>query len=158
MYAATSADYEPRLVRKFSRLRTRTHRSTGCESDQDHDVSQVREDQRQPYFGLTALFDMAQCITWPAADRDRYLGPWDHSGQHPILVVNNRYDPETPLWNAQATTDELGNARLLIVEGYGHTTLNVHSACASAAEANYLITLQLPADGTTCSADRQPFL
>src|SRR5690348_244551 len=88
MYAATSADYEPRLVRKFSRLRTRTHRSTGCESDQDHDVSQVREDQRQPYFGLTALFDMAQCITWPAADRDRYLGPWDHSGQHPILVVN----------------------------------------------------------------------
>jgi pimeloyl-ACP methyl ester carboxylesterase len=116
------------------------------------------EDQRQPYFGLTALFDMAQCITWPAADRDRYLGPWDHSGQHPILVVNNRYDPETPLWNAQATTDELGNARLLIVEGYGHTTLNVHSACASAAEANYLITLQLPADGTTCSADRQPFL
>lgn len=116
------------------------------------------EDQRQPYFGLTALFDMAQCITWPAADRDRYLGPWDHSGQHPILVVNNRYDPEAPLWNAQATTDELGNARLLIVEGYGHTTLNVHSACASAAEANYLITLQLPADGTTCSADRQPFL
>lgn len=116
------------------------------------------EDQRQPSFGLTALFNMAQCITWPAADHDRYLGPWDHSGQHPILVVNNRYDPETPLWNAQATTDELGNARLLIVEGYGHTTLNVHSACASAAEATYLITLQLPAEGTTCSADHQPFL
>jgi hypothetical protein len=72
--------------------------------------------------------------------------------------VNNRYDPETPLWNAQATTDELGDARLLIVEGYGHTTLNVHSACASATETNYLITLQLPGDGTTCSADRQPFL
>lgn len=27
MYAATSADYEPRLVRKFSRLRT--HEPTG---------------------------------------------------------------------------------------------------------------------------------
>jgi pimeloyl-ACP methyl ester carboxylesterase len=116
------------------------------------------EDQRQPYFGLTALFDMAQCIAWPAADHDRYLGPWNRPRQHPILVVNNRDDPETPLWNAQATTDELGDARLLIVEGYGHTTLNVHSACASAAEANYLITLQPPADGTTCSADNQPFL
>jgi pimeloyl-ACP methyl ester carboxylesterase len=115
------------------------------------------EDQRQPYFGLTAVFDMAQCITWPAADHDRYLGPWNHPRPHPVLVVNNRYDPETPLWNAQATTDELGTARLLIVEGYGHTTLNVHSACASAAEANYLITLQLPAEGTTCSADHQPF-
>lgn len=115
------------------------------------------EDQRQPYFGLTALFDMAQCITWPAADHDRYLGPWNYPRQHPILVVNNRYDPETPLWNAQATREELGDARLLTVEGYGHTTLNVHSACASDAEANYLITLQPPADGTTCSADHQPF-
>jgi pimeloyl-ACP methyl ester carboxylesterase len=115
------------------------------------------EDQRQPYFGLTALFDMAQCITWPAIDHDRYLGPWNRPGQHPILVVNNRYDPETPLWNAQATRDELGDARLLTVEGYGHTTLNVHSACASVAESNYLITLELPADGTTCPADHQPF-
>jgi hypothetical protein len=59
---------------------------------------------------------------------------------------------------SQATTDELTDARLLIVEGYGHTTLNVHSACASAVEANYLISLQLPAEGTTCSADHQPFL
>jgi hypothetical protein len=116
------------------------------------------EDQREPYFGLTALFDMAQCITWPAADRDRYLGPWNHPRQHPILVVNNRYDPETPLWNAQATRDELGDARLLIVEGYGHTTLDVHSACASAAAASYLVTLQLPDDGARCSADFQPFL
>jgi hypothetical protein len=111
------------------------------------------EDRRQPYFGLTSLFDMTQCIAWPAADHDRYLGPWNHRRQHPILVVNNR-----PVWNAQATTDELTDARLLIVEGYGHTTLNVRSACASAAEASYLITLQTPAVGTTCSADHQPFL
>jgi pimeloyl-ACP methyl ester carboxylesterase len=115
------------------------------------------QDQRQPYFGLTALFSMAQCIAWPAADRDRYLGPWNHRRQHPVLVLNNRYDPQTPLWNAQVTRDELGDARLLIVEGYGHTTLNVHSACASAAVAGYLVSLQLPADGATCSADNQPF-
>ncbi|HEX8761277.1 MAG TPA: alpha/beta hydrolase [Pseudonocardiaceae bacterium] len=116
------------------------------------------EDRRQPYFGLTSLFGMAQCIDWPAADRDRYLGPWNHRRPHPILVVNNRHDPETPVWNARATSDELTDARLLIIEGYGHTTLNVHSACASAAQASYLITLQLPADGATCSADHQPFL
>ncbi|MGH3783528.1 MAG: alpha/beta hydrolase [Pseudonocardiaceae bacterium] len=96
-------------------------------------------------------------MAWPAADRYRYLGPWNHLRQYPILVVNNRYDPETPLWNAQATRDELGDARLLIVEGYGHTTLDVHSACASAAVADYLVTLQLPADGATCAADHQPF-
>ena len=115
------------------------------------------EDQSRPYFGLTALFDMAQCIAWPAADRDRYLGPWNNPRQHPILVVNNRYDPETPLWNAQATSDELGDARLLTVEGYGHTTLNEHSTCASTAVADYLITLQPPAYGATCTADHQPF-
>jgi len=115
------------------------------------------EDRRQPYFGLTSLFDMAQCIAWPAADHDRYLGPWNHHRPHPILVVNNRHDPETPLWNAQATTDELTDARLLVIEGYGHTTLNVHSACAGAAEASYLVTLQLPGEGATCPADYQPF-
>ncbi|MGB9281623.1 MAG: alpha/beta fold hydrolase [Pseudonocardiaceae bacterium] len=115
------------------------------------------EDQREPYFGLTALFDMAQCITWPGADRDRYSGPWNRPRPHPILVVNNRYDPETPLWNAQATRDEVGDARLLTVEGYGHTTLDVRSACASAAEASYLVTLQLPDGGAPCSADHQPF-
>jgi pimeloyl-ACP methyl ester carboxylesterase len=116
------------------------------------------EDQRQPYFGLTSLFAMAQCIAWPATDRDRYSGPWNRRRQHPILVVNNRHDPETPVWNAQATRDELGDARLLIIDGYGHTTLNVHSTCASAAEASYLVTLQPPDDGATCSADHQPFL
>lgn len=115
------------------------------------------EDQRQPYFGLTSLFNMAQCIAWPATDRDRYSGPWNRRRQHPILVVNNRYDPETPVWNAQATRDELGDARLLIIDGYGHTTLNVHSACASAAEVSYLVTLQPPDDGATCTADHQPF-
>lgn len=46
---------------------------------------------------------------------------------------------------------------LLIIDGYGHTTLNVHSACASAAEASYLVTLQLPGEGATCPADYQPF-
>ncbi|MGH3592285.1 MAG: alpha/beta hydrolase [Pseudonocardiaceae bacterium] len=44
-----------------------------------------------------------------------------------------------------------------MIDGYGHTTLDVHSACATAAETNYLTTLQLPADGATCSADYQPF-
>lgn len=115
------------------------------------------EDRRQPYFGLTSLFAMAQCIAWPATDRDRYLGPWNHRRPHPILVVNNRHDPETPLWNAQAISGELTDAPLLIIEGYGHTTLNVHSTCASAAEAGYLVTLQLPDEGATCSADYQPF-
>jgi pimeloyl-ACP methyl ester carboxylesterase len=137
--------------------------ATQCvDSDYPHDPLAYErliqaEDRRQPYFGLTALFAMAQCIDWPAADRDRYLGPWNHRRPHPILVVNNRYDPQTPLWNAQATRDELGGAQLLIVEGYGHTTLNVHSACASAAMANYFVTLEPPIDGATCSADHQPF-
>jgi hypothetical protein len=138
--------------------------ATQCvDSDYPHDPLAYErliqaEDRRQPYFGLTALFAMAQCIDWPDADRDRYLGPWNHRRPHPILVVNNRYDPQTPLWNAQATRDELSDAQLLIIEGYGHTTLNVHSACASAAMANYFVTLEPPIDGATCSADHQPFL
>ncbi|MGH3620777.1 MAG: alpha/beta hydrolase, partial [Sciscionella sp.] len=114
------------------------------------------EDRRTPYFGPSAVFNMAGCIDWPAHDRDRYLGPWDRERSNPILVVNNRYDPATPLANAKATADELGNAGLLTVEGYGHTTLNVPSTCASRLAARYLVSAELPAQ-RSCQPDTRPF-
>lgn len=158
-----AAQGQPPTLDPYIRGHSASFLATQCvDSDyprdqQSYDLLARTEDRRQPYFGLTSLFDMAQCIAWPTADRDRYLGPWNSPRQPPILVANTRYDPQTPVWNARATTNELADARLLIVEGYGHTTLNVHSACAKAAMANYLITLRRPADGASCPADHQPF-
>ncbi|MET8850574.1 alpha/beta hydrolase [Amycolatopsis sp. NPDC004625] len=123
----------------------------------DYAALAARESTRQPYFGLSAVYAMAQCVGWPARDEDRYTGPWHRPRKNPVLVLNNRFDPATPLSNAEATAAELGDGRVLVVEGYGHTSLDVPSACASAAVVRYLTDLALPATGTTCAPDTVPF-
>ncbi|MBB4684671.1 alpha/beta hydrolase [Amycolatopsis jiangsuensis] len=115
------------------------------------------EERRQRYFGLAPVFSMAQCLGWPARDDDRYLGPWNRPRQHPALILANRHDPATPLANAQATAGELGDSRVLVVEGAGHTTLDVPSTCASTAMVRYFVDLAPPASGTTCAPDAGPF-
>ena len=52
---------------------------------------------------------------------------------------------------------ELARARLLTVEGYGHTVLLNPSRCAQQYEDDYLVNLSLPPEGTVCQQDRQPF-
>ncbi|MEC3982452.1 alpha/beta hydrolase [Amycolatopsis sp. H20-H5] len=123
----------------------------------EYDELAKTERVRQPYFGLGAVFAMAQCVGWPGHDEDRYRGPWNRPRANPVLVLNNRYDPATPLHNAQATAGEPGDGHVLVVDGFGHTSLNVHSACASAAVADYFTTLKTPADGATCAPDTVPF-
>jgi hypothetical protein len=51
----------------------------------------------------------------------------------------------------------LARARLLTVEGYGHTALLNPSVCASRHEARYLISGVLPPPGTRCAQDEPPF-
>ncbi|WP_372668025.1 alpha/beta hydrolase [Amycolatopsis kentuckyensis] len=126
-------------------------------SPADYAALAARESARQPYFGLGSVFSMAQCVGWPAHDPDRYTGPWNRARKNPVLVLNNRFDPATPLHNAQATAAELGDGRVLVVDGFGHTSLDAPSACASAAVTRYLTDLATPAEGTTCAPDAVPF-
>jgi pimeloyl-ACP methyl ester carboxylesterase len=98
-----------------------------------------------------------QCSTWPATAADPYRGPWDR-GTTPVLVIGPTNDPSTPFENSKKMVDELGaGARLLTVEGYGHTAFLNPSACASAAEVAYLVDGTLPAEGTVCPQDKAPF-
>ncbi|WP_223837493.1 alpha/beta hydrolase [Streptomyces venezuelae] len=98
------------------------------------------------------------CTTWTARAANRYTGPWDKSTAHPILVIGTRYDPSTPYEDAQAMARELGDARLLTHDGYGHTVLfNNASTCVATHETRYLVDGTLPPTGTICRPDRQPF-
>jgi hypothetical protein len=74
-----------------------------------------------------------------------------------MLVIGNTNDPSTPLANAVAMTHELALARLLTVNGYGHTAFLNLSTCANNAEVAYLTQGTLPAAGTVCEQDRRPF-
>jgi hypothetical protein len=52
---------------------------------------------------------------------------------------------------------DLANARLLTVDGYGHTEFINKSTCADAAETAYFISGKLPPAGAACHQNQQPF-
>jgi pimeloyl-ACP methyl ester carboxylesterase len=97
------------------------------------------------------------CASWPAMAVDRYAGPWNRRTSSPVLVIGNTSDPATPYQNALAMSRYLARARLLTVEGYGHTALLNPSACANAYESAYLVRGSLPPPETVCRQDRLPF-
>lgn len=52
---------------------------------------------------------------------------------------------------------ELGNARLVSDDAFGHTILGGASVCADTIATRYLVGLKVPARGTVCQPDKQPF-
>lgn len=90
---------------------------------------------------------------WPGVDRDRYTGPFDRKAG--LLVVNARYDAFSSLARARKVADLMG-ARLVTVEGPGHTMEGTDSACADLAVERYLAGA-LPAKGAVCAQDSTPF-
>jgi pimeloyl-ACP methyl ester carboxylesterase len=99
----------------------------------------------------------APCASWPVRSAQRYTGPWDRVTATPILLINLRYEPNTPLSAARRVERRLGNAVLLVEDGYGHLTEKNPSACVDAALAAYLVHLRTPERGTRCAADHLPF-
>jgi pimeloyl-ACP methyl ester carboxylesterase len=97
------------------------------------------------------------CGSWRATAADRYAGPWDRRTANPVLVMNTTYDPSTRYQGAVAMARQLARARLLTVDGYGHTVLANPSACASRYVIRYLIDKALPPAGTRCKQDQVPF-
>jgi pimeloyl-ACP methyl ester carboxylesterase len=100
----------------------------------------------------------APCAANSSAKRDdRYTGPWDAKTKEPILLIGTRYDPNTGYRNTVRTQLLLGNAVLLTHQGYGHLSFNDFSTCIEKARTAYLVDLQVPAPGTVCASDEQPF-
>ena len=97
------------------------------------------------------------CAQWPVLAADRYTGPWNTPTAHPILVVGNTVDPATPYQDSIAMAHDLANARLLTVNGYGHTALGNPSGCVNQIEDDYFVTGALPPPRTVCQQDRSPF-
>ena len=99
----------------------------------------------------------AACAAWPTRSADRYTGPWNAATPNPILLIGTRFDPTTPLANAQVTERRLGNAVLLTHDGYGHISQADPSTCVNQALGRYLVALSTPARGTICPSDHAPF-
>jgi pimeloyl-ACP methyl ester carboxylesterase len=99
----------------------------------------------------------APCASWPTRSAVRYSGPWNAVTRTPILLINLRYEPNTPLVSARIAERRLGKAVLLVENGPGHLTANNPSTCVNAALGTYLVHLRTPRRGTVCAPDHVPF-
>ena len=113
--------------------------------------------ERSGPIGPWWLWTSVGCASWSASAADRYAGPWNRRTANPVLVVGNTYDPNTPYQGAVAMARQLARARLLTLDGYGHTSGADPSACVFRAYVAYLVQLRLPPRGTVCQPDRVPF-
>jgi pimeloyl-ACP methyl ester carboxylesterase len=107
-------------------------------------------------FGRSQAYTAAVCGTWPVVTNERYAGPWDRRTSNTVLIVGTRYDPATPYLFAQRATQQLGRARLLTLNGYGHTSI-LSSTCIDEKTNNYILTGAVPAARTVCQPDSLPF-
>ncbi|NKE56795.1 alpha/beta fold hydrolase [Lentzea sp. PSKA42] len=114
-------------------------------------------EKQSPTFGrYQAASDLLACPTWPTRHPDRWIGPWNRNTKNPIVVVGNYYDPATQYLFSQRMAKQLGNARLISVDSFGHCILG-RSAGTDAAVAKYLVDLVAPADGSVFQPNAQPF-
>lgn len=109
-----------------------------------------------PTFGRSQIFsDTSACPVWPVHP-DAYRGPWNVTTENPILVFGNYYDPATQYKFSQRMTQELGFARLVTVDAFGHCILGKSDA-ADKITADYLIDLKVPAPGLVLAPNEKPF-
>ncbi|GAA0578235.1 alpha/beta hydrolase [Paractinoplanes ferrugineus] len=118
----------------------------------------ARADQRAPYFGRAWAWASAQCAAdkWTVRDEDAYTGPFNRHTKHPLLIVGSLWDPATNYADAVSSSKLLPDSRLLSSDNWGHTAYGT-SACATGITDRYLLYRALPAKGTTCVGDAQPF-
>jgi len=100
---------------------------------------------------------VASCAGWRVRAAAAYAGPWNNPTQRPVLVIANTFDPATAFASTVRMAHELGNARLLVVNGFGHTVLGNPSRCAAEHVADYYLDGKLPPFGATCRQDKPPF-
>ncbi|MBB3084239.1 alpha/beta hydrolase [Geodermatophilus sabuli] len=104
-----------------------------------------------PHFWSNSGYAEINYGLWPVSDEDAFAGPFTvPASSPPVLVIGTTYDPATPYPWAQRLTAQLGNARLLTMEGDNHTAYLRNSGCITAAADVYLLEGTLPAEGTVC--------
>ncbi|MFD0684348.1 alpha/beta hydrolase [Actinomadura fibrosa] len=97
------------------------------------------------------LMAVSVCLGWPRPVRNPQHR-LDVRGSAPILLANSVHDPATPYVWARSVARQLGRTgTLLTYAGAGHGSYNSGSCMRDTIDA-YLISLEVPARGTTCPA------
>jgi pimeloyl-ACP methyl ester carboxylesterase len=111
----------------------------------------AREWAEFPHFWASFAYSEIGYALWPVRDDDAYGGPFTVApSSATTLVVGTTNDPATPYAGAVDLVAEQGNARLLTMDGDGHTAHGGNSACIDSAVEAYVVDLRLPPEGTVC--------
>lgn len=115
---------------------------------------QMNDDQDElqaaaPVFGRYLGYADAACQDWPVAPVHS-AEPATYDGDSQILVVGTQHDPATPYPWAEALTEQLGNARLLTYDGWGHGAYTSGNSCVVEAVNTYLVDGDVPEEGQVC--------
>jgi len=109
-------------------------------------------------FGTLETWADEPCAQWPGnGSQDRYTGVWNRPTANPILVFGNTGDVAVNYKDSVAAARDLGDARLLTINQFGHTEALNPNTCATNYEVSYMLTGALPPVGAVCQADAPPF-
>jgi pimeloyl-ACP methyl ester carboxylesterase len=102
-----------------------------------------------PHFGEPIVNDYVRCTMWPVEEEPMpaVIAP----GAPPILIVSTTNDPATPYESGVRTAERLASGVLLTYEGDGHTVVAKGVPCVDDAASAYLVDLEVPENGLTCS-------
>jgi pimeloyl-ACP methyl ester carboxylesterase len=113
---------------------------------------QVRAAQAAPYFGASNVGLSLPCSYWPVPPVNAAPTPVSAPSAPPVVVVGTTGDPATPIEWAQGLAGELGDARLVTVDGSTHTSSLEANPCLDAANVAYLVHLRPPKVGLRCGS------
>ncbi len=97
------------------------------------------------------VFALTMCLGWPQPVANPQHTLRVHTAR-PLLLLNSQHDPATGVNWAASTARQLGPAGVLVVyQGAGHGSYTL-SDCMQQIADDYLVSMRVPARGTTCPA------
>ncbi|RMJ20220.1 hypothetical protein CDV36_000057 [Fusarium kuroshium] len=106
----------------------------------------------QSSFSDTGASSELTCARWPFKAAETIdMNKFKHvNTKMPILFVNSRYDPITPLVSAYEASTRFNGSRVVVHEGEGHGIHGNPSVCTYTAIIDYFKNGRLPKPGVSC--------
>ncbi len=103
-----------------------------------------------PDFGAASVGLGYGCAYWPYPPKRTVPTAVNAPTKESILVVGTTGDPATPVQWAEGLARQLGNARLVVVDGTAHTSSLGGNRCLERIEVAYLVAGRAPNGTTRC--------
>lgn len=113
-------------------------------------------ERRSGGMGSVVNWGSVACAAWTPGE-NRYTGPWDRPTAAPILLIGTVGDPGTSYEATVELAGRLADARLLTVDGEGHSAFYNPNPHVAAALGAYFADGVLPEPGASVPPAHHPF-